>query len=142
MIEKLKEYLIKKKEIISYIIFGGLTTVVNFAVYIVCAKLFGINEIVANIIAWIISVLFAYITNKIYVFESKSKDIRSVMKEMISFFACRLASLVVFDIFLFWLLVDLCDINDIIVKIINNILTIIANYIFSKIVVFKNNSKK
>ena len=64
------------------------------------------------------------------------------MKEMISFFACRLASLVVFDIFLFWILVDLCDINDIIVKIINNILTIIANYIFSKIVVFKNNSKK
>lgn len=142
MIEKLKEYLTKYKEIISYIIFGGLTTIVNFVVYIICAKLFGIDELVANIIAWVISVLFAYITNKIYVFESKSKDIRNVMKEMISFFACRLASLVVFDIFLFWLLVDLCDINDIIVKIINNILTIIANYIFSKIVVFKNNSKK
>ena len=137
MIDSIKKYLLKYKEIITYLIFGGLTTVINFIVYIACTKGFGINEIISNVIAWVISVLFAYITNKIYVFDSKSKDIKTIFKEIISFFACRVATLVVFDIALFWLMVNVLNINDIAVKVINQVLVIVFNYVFSRVIIFK-----
>lgn len=135
MIQRLIGLYMNYKEVIHYLIFGGLTTLVNFIVYFT-VKWVGIEEWISNAIAWVIAVAFAYITNKIFVFESKTTEKKEILKEISSFFACRAFSGVL-DIGLFWLLVDRLGFNDIIVKIILQIIVILLNYIFSKLWVFK-----
>lgn len=81
MLKKIWDLYQKNKEIIHYLIFGVLTTIVNFVVYFICANLGGIDEIISNVISWLISVLFAYVTNKIFVFESKTNGITEIVKE-------------------------------------------------------------
>lgn len=75
------------KELIFYIIFGILTTIVNIAVYLCFTKLFGVNYLISNIIAWFLSVLFAYVTNRIWVFQSENNNI---LKEIVLFFSGRI----------------------------------------------------
>lgn len=134
MIDLIKKY----KELLLYGIFGVLTTIVNIVVYSLCTHMFSINYLISTAIAWLISVLFAYITNRIYVFESKSSDI---LKEILSFFSFRVLSGVI-DITIMYVFVDLFSWNDIFVKILSNIIVIVLNYIFSKLFVFKNNENK
>lgn len=129
----MKELLLKYKEIIMYLIFGVLTTVVNIAVYYIMANSLQIHYLFSNIVAWFLSVLFAYVTNRKYVFESKSEQI---IKEMTSFFGARLATGAM-DMVLMWLFVGLHILPDFIAKVITNVIVIIANYILSKLVVFK-----
>ena len=86
MLELIKKY----EEIILYIFFGVCTTIVNILVYYICSHLFNFGTIISTVIAWILSVLFALITNKIWVFKSKSWDKSIFIKESISFFSCRL----------------------------------------------------
>ena len=83
----MKELLMKYKEIIMYLVFGVLTTVVNIVVYFLSAELLHINYLISNALAWFLSVLFAYITNRKYVFESSSQNI---LKEAVSFFSSAL----------------------------------------------------
>jgi len=135
MIKKIKDLYFKNKEILNYLIFGGLTTLVNFIVYFI-SKWIGIEEWISNSIAWIVAVIFAYITNKIFVFESKTTEKKEIFKEITSFFACRVFSGIL-DIGLFWLLVEKLKFNDVIIKIILQIVVILLNYIFSKLLVFK-----
>lgn len=134
MVNLIKKY----KEILLYGIFGVLTTIVNIVVYYVCTHLFAIDYLISTIIAWFISVLFAYITNRLYVFESKSSD---VIKEMLSFFSFRVLSGTL-DIGIMYLFVDIFKWNDLIVKILSNIVVIILNYIFSKLFIFKKKPSK
>ncbi|MBM6879730.1 GtrA family protein [[Clostridium] spiroforme] len=129
----MKELLLKYKEIIMYLIFGVLTTVVNIAVYYIMANSLQIHYLISNIVAWFLSVLFAYVTNRKYVFESKSEQI---IKEMTSFFGARLATGAM-DMVLMWLFVGLHILPDFAAKVITNVIVIIANYILSKLVVFK-----
>ena len=129
----MKELLLKYKEIIMYLIFGVLTTVVNIAVYYIMANSLQINYLISNIVAWFLSVLFAYVTNRKYVFESKSNEI---IKEMTSFFGARLATGAM-DMVLMWLFVGLHILPDFVAKVITNVIVIVANYILSKLVVFK-----
>jgi len=136
MLKKIKDIFKKYKEIIMYLIFGVLTTIVNFIVYILFAWLFEFNETISNGIAWAISVLFAYITNKIWVFESKTVKLKVILYELGSFFGCRALSGVL-DIAMFYILVEKLKINDIITKIIIAIFVIILNYIFSKLIIFR-----
>lgn len=131
--EKLKELFKKYKEVILYLIFGVLTTVINIVAYAIFAKGLAINEYVSNVIAWIISVLFAFFTNRIYVFESKSDK---VLKEGASFIAARLLTLGV-DMLSMWIMISLIHMDDLIAKIIANVIVIILNYILSKVFVFK-----
>ena len=137
MLQRLIGLYISYKEVIHYLIFGGFTTLVNFIVYFT-AKWVGIAEWISNGIAWIIAVAFAYITNKIFVFESKATGKKEILKEISSFFACRAFSGIL-DIGLFWLLVEKLKFNDVIIKIILQIVVILLNYIFSKLWVFKKN---
>lgn len=137
MIERIKELYIKYKEIINYLFFGGCTTVVNFVSYYIPSNLLGIDEIVSNIIAWIVSVLFAYITNKIFVFESKDKDLKKNIKELISFVAARLLTGALCDIGLFALMVKILKLNDIISKVTTQVIVVVVNYVISKLVIFK-----
>lgn len=126
----------KYKEVLLYLLFGGLTTIVNILTFYIFRKL-NVELYISNIIAWIISVLFAFITNKLYVFESKNKSKKENIKEITSFFGFRLLSLV-FDMGSMFLLINILKINDLLSKIFANILVIILNYIFSKLFIFKN----
>jgi len=137
MLEKIKEIYFKYKEIINYLIVGGIITVLNYVLYFIFTRLFSIDEIVSNGLAWFFSVLFAYITNKIFVFGSKKKDKKTVLKEISSFFTLRIVSGILCDVGTFALMVKVLGINDLISKIITQIMVIILNYIFSKFIVFK-----
>ena len=125
----------KYREALLYLVFGGLTTVINIFVFFVL-RLFNIEIYISNIIAWILSVLFAFITNKLFVFESKNKSKKENTRELVSFFGFRILSLV-FDMGAMYLLLQVLGINELISKVLSNILVIILNYIFSKIFIFK-----
>lgn len=122
-----------KKELILYILFGVLTTLVNIISYLLFAKIFGINNLLSNIMAWIFSIVFAYITNRIYVFESKNKNI---LYEFSLFVMGRGLSGIV-DSILFYTFVVWWMLDDVISKIVINIIVIILNYVFSKWIIFK-----
>ncbi|MBD5136814.1 MAG: YfhO family protein [Lachnospiraceae bacterium] len=132
----LKQKLLNR-ETISYIIFGILTTAVDFVVYIMCSKLLGINYLVANIISWIAAVIFAFVTNKIFVFKSKSYSISTLINEIPAFFSARFFSLI-FSLVFIYMSVVLIGVNDIVAKIISCIFVIVINYILSKFFIFTN----
>lgn len=123
----------KSKEIIFYIVFGVLTTVVNIVSYYLLAECISINYLLSNAIAWLLSVVFAYITNRKFVFESKSD---SILLEMLKFFGARLGTGLM-DMALMWIFISLLSFNDVYCKIVINVLVIIFNYLFSKLYVFK-----
>ena len=122
------------KELMMYFIFGVLTTVVNFVVYLLFARFLNVNYLISNVLAWFFSVLFAYVTNRIWVFESKSSNI---LKEMSLFFGGRIFSGVV-DTALMYLLIGILAVGDVISKIIIQVIVVILNYVISKIIVFKD----
>lgn len=129
--------LVKKyKELIMYGIFGVLTTVINIVTYTILYNQLGVSNVVSNVIAWILSVLFAYVTNKIWVFESKSVELKVLLYEMGSFFGCRLATGLL-DLAIMYVTVDVLTRNSTLMKCISNVIVIVANYIFSKLVIFK-----
>ncbi|MBQ7668661.1 MAG: GtrA family protein [Clostridia bacterium] len=126
-------YFNKYKRPILYLFFGGLTTVINVVVYAICARVFNLPTIPSTIIAWMFAVSVAFIANKLWVFESKNK---AVFKELTKFFACRIGTGTL-DVIVMFVTVDLLFFNEIIMKLISNIIVIILNYIFSKLIVFK-----
>ncbi len=128
----------KIKEILWYGFFGVLTTVVNIVSFYLLDKV-GLNTYVANFIAWIISVLFAFFTNKLFVFNSKSMNIKLFLKEMASFFFFRILSLGI-DMGGLFVCLDLLHMGKMLSKILMNVIVIIVNYVFSKIFVFKKNN--
>ena len=132
MVNLIKKY----RELILYGIFGVLTTIVNILVYYICSNLLHIHYLISTIIAWVISVLFAYTTNRKFVFESKNKNI---VKEIISFFSFRILSGII-DVAIMYIFVDIFKWDDLIVKILSNVVVIILNYIFSKLFIFKKES--
>lgn len=138
MIEKLKRMIVKNKEVLLYLVFGVLTTLVNILGYALFTRVITLDEYVANVIAWIISVLFAFITNKLYVFESKDRSIKKILRESVSFFAFRFVSLG-FDMGAMYVMISLLHWDDFLAKILSNIIVVILNYIFSKLFVFQNN---
>lgn len=115
---------------------GVLTTLVSIGTYGLFAKIIGINYLISNIISWIVSVAFAYITNKIFVFKNKEKEKKQVFIQIYQFVKYRLFSLII-DILLMYAFVELVKIDDMISKIIVQVIVIVLNYVFSKIFVFK-----
>ena len=130
----------KYKEIINYLIFGGLTTLVSIGTYALFTIVFNIDYLVSNVLSLIIAVLFAFITNKLFVFASKSRSKKQVSKEIVSFFFFRIVSLGI-EMIIMYVFVDLLSINDLITKVIAQVIVILSNYIFSKVFVFKNQIK-
>ena len=125
------------KEQILYIVFGVLTTAINIIAFFVCSRLMNLGLIPSTVIAWILSVLFAFVTNKIYVFNSKNYNFSVVLRELIDFVISRGATGIL-DLGLMYLFVSVIGIEDMISKIVINIIVIILNYILSKLYVFKN----
>ena len=122
----------KNEELWNYLIVGALTTIVSILSYGICSKLLSIEYVISNIISWIFAVMFAYFTNRWFVFHSKNK----IFKEFISFTASRLLTLLL-DTGLMILFVELLTIDDLLSKIIVQVVIVIANYIISKLIVFK-----
>jgi putative flippase GtrA len=133
---KFREVFYKYKEQILYIIFGVFTTLVNISVFYFFNNIINAGLFTSNLFAWILAVLFAYITNRVFVFESKNTGLKSVLKEMLLFTAARLLSLG-FDMGIMYLGVVILLMNDMFTKILSNIVVIVINYILSKLIIFK-----
>jgi len=144
---KLADIYEEHREGMRYLVFGALSTVVNIVVagltyYVVFASLaeelkVNLSTIIAIIAAWI----FAYVTNKLYVFESKTETRKDLIKEIISFIGCRIITAIVEVIFMN-IFVTKLQFNYMLMKIISNIIVIILNFIFSKLLIFKNKKEE
>lgn len=137
MIETLKKLLEKYWDVISYLFFGVLTTVVNYAIYLPCLNLLGLSAAVSNCIAWIVAVVFAFLTNKPFVFKSHDWSRATVIPEFTKFIATRISSGVMETLILF-IAVDTLGGNGNIWKIVTQVLVIVVNYVGSKLLVFRN----
>ncbi len=162
-----KELFKKYREIIMYLIFGVLTTLVSIVGYIVFRAVFpnaqsvpeqlswiftltsrfGIesNTVFPNILSWILASTFAFITNRLFVFRSENKTFGKVLLESLRFYASRISTLLV-DVILMFLLVDLTGFHagwyELLAKVFTNVVVIVLNYIFSKLFVFARSKKK
>lgn len=141
MLEKFRQIYDKHREVILYIFFGCLTTVANYVPYVIMTELLHANEFLSVAVAWIISVLFAYFTNRKWVFRSTASGTKEIAFEMVSFFAARAFSLVV-DMACMYVGKTLLGLNHLLVKLFANVLVIILNYVFSKLIIFRKKPKK
>ncbi len=139
--ETMKSLFLKYKELILYVFFGGLTTLVNWGSYWVLADVFHVPYLWATAIAQILSILFAYVTNRVWVFESRAKGFTAVFWEMVRFFGCRGASFVL-DLVCMRVGVGGLHVNDKVMKLLSNVIVIIVNYVFSKVFVFRKPREK
>ena len=128
----------KLKEVISYLIFGVLTTVISIVVFHVCYESARLSSLISNIISWIISVSFAYVTNRLFVFSERAKGQKAVTGEAGRFFSSRIGTLVIESV-LIMITVDLLGFNGTVMKICSNVIVVILNYVFSKLFVFRSN---
>lgn len=131
----------KYRELILYVFFGGLTTLVDWASYWMMTDLLHVPYMAAAFLSQVFSILFAYVTNRRFVFESGARGVRAVAVEMVKFFGARGVSLLL-NMLVMFLGVDLLHGNDKAVKIAASVLVVIANYIFSKLFVFRNKGRQ
>ena len=132
----MKNMLEKYKSILMYLFFGICTTVINIVTYWIFYIYLDFPNILSTIFSWIISVLFAYITNKLWVFESRSFDKQVLSHEIPTFFGARLLSGLI-DLGIMFVFVDILFSPAMVVKFISNVFVVIFNYIASKLVIFK-----
>lgn len=133
----MKNLIEKYKDLVPYAVFGVLTTLVNIASYWLFAHPLYLPVMVSTVLAWVLSVTFAYLTNRKWVFHSEADTTKAVVKEVVSFFACRIGTELV-DLVAMFIFVDLLHLNDMAVKVIANIVVIILNYAASKFVIFRH----
>ena len=136
MFAKLKELFKKYYDLISYLFFGVLTTVVNYLVYLPCYNLLGLNASASNMIAWVVAVIFAFVTNKPFVFHSYDWSAKVLIPELTKFVATRIGSGGLETAILF-LSVDIAGLNGNVWKLVTSVLVVVLNYIGSKLLVFK-----
>ncbi len=135
MMNTLVGLLKKYKSLILYLFFGVATTVVNLVVYYLCSHVLQLSTVVSTCVAWFLAVVFAYVTNRKWVFESKAKEFKDVLREIISFFSCRLATGIL-DVVIMYVCVDVLQWNDVVIKLLSNVLVIVLNYVASKLLIF------
>lgn len=127
---------IKHKEILRYIFFGVLATIISITSYWIFNHLMYMNELIANIISWILAVLFAFITNRRWVFQVPKKNERNFIKQLIEFYSGRLLTLALEEIIIL-IFITLLEFPSMVVKIFAQIAVIVTNYIISKLWIFK-----
>ncbi len=126
----------KNKEMLLYLFFGGLSFIVSVATYAVFNVTCGFNALIANVLSWVITVMFAFLTNRVWVFAAPTKTAMEFIKQMISFYSGRVITLVVEEVIL-GVFINLCGFNSILIKVIAQIVVIILNYVISKLFIFK-----
>lgn len=141
LIATAKRLFLKYKKIIMYGIFGVLTTILNIVTYWFCYDILHIPNIISNTIAWVVAIAVAFITNKLWVFDSKDTKKETVVAELVKFIIARVATGVI-DLIIMFTAVDLMQLPAVIFKVIANIIVIILNYILSNILIFKKTDKE
>ena len=136
MWDKVKSLYQKYYDLILYLVFGVLTTGVNYIVYLPCYNILGLSASVSNAIAWVVSVAFAFVTNKPFVFRSYDWSAKVVLPELAKFLGCRIGSGVLETAILF-VTVDLLKWDGNLWKIVTSVLVVILNYVGSKLLVFR-----
>ena len=136
MIQKIKDLFVRYWEVLSYLIFGVLTTAVNYLVYLPVYNLVGLSAALSNAIAWVVAVAFAYLTNKPFVFKSHDWSAKIVIPELTKFVGCRVASGAAETLILL-LTVDILHWNGNLWKLVTSVLVVVMTYIASKLVVFR-----
>lgn len=131
----------KHKEGVLYLFFGGLTFVLSIVTFWLFHMAWGINELVANILSWVLAVSFAYVTNKIWVFSSWTDTAAALLKELVSFFSGRVATLVLEEAILLIFITKL-RFSSMLVKNVAQVIVIASNYVISKLFVFKSDGTK
>lgn len=139
----MKEFIKKvlNRETISYVICGVLTTIVSMGVYWLGYDFLNMDVLIANILSWVISVSFAYVVNKIFVFQSKTRQFNEVLKEVIAFFGGRVGTLLVETLILF-IFVTLIGLHEMLVKLAAQFIVLVLNYVISKLFIFKDKNKE
>ena len=122
--------------VVAYLVFGVLTTAVNYLVYLPCYNVLGLSAAVSNAIAWVAAVAFAYLTNKPLVFKSHDWSAKTVLPELAKFVVCRIGSGVL-ETGLLLVCVDWLGWDGNVMKLASSVLVVILNYIGSKLVVFR-----
>lgn len=135
--EKIRKLFEKYYEIWTYLLFGVLTTVVNYVIYLPCYNVLQISAAASNMIAWVFAVAFAYLTNKPFVFRSHDWSLKTVIPEFGKFVGGRVASGAM-ETGIIFLTVDLMHWNGNVMKLVTSVLVVVLNYIFSKLLVFRN----
>ena len=133
---KLKTLFLRYKELILYVFFGGMTTVVDFVVYWLFTRLIPIGTVPAQVVSIAAAIVFAYFVNKIFVFADKSATFGQAIRQFISFASMRVIS-GVFQTAAMWLFVDVLKLYDMAVKLVVAVVVVILNYIFSKLIIFR-----
>lgn len=136
MAERIKAFIVQYWEVLSYLIFGVLTTVVNYLIYLPVYNLLGLSASLSNVIAWVVAVAFAYLTNKPFVFKSNDWSAKTVIPELTKFVGCRVASGAAETLILL-VSVDILQWDGNIWKLVTSVLVVVMNYVASKLVVFK-----
>ena len=136
MLEKIKSLVQKHWDIVSYLFFGGLTTLVNFVIYYTCYNWLHMSATMSNVLAWVVAVAFAYLTNKPFVFHSHDWSAKTVGPELMKFVGCRVGSGLIETAAIF-LTVDLLGWNGNVMKLLLAVIVVILNYVGSKLLVFK-----
>ena len=136
IVKKMKALIVQYWEVLSYLIFGVLTTVGNYLVYLPVYNLLGLSAALSNAIAWVVAVAFAYLTNKPFVFKSHDWSAKTVIPELTKFVGCRVASGAAETLILL-VTVDILCWNGNIWKLVTSVLVVVMNYIASKLVVFR-----
>lgn len=124
------------KEVLMYLFFGGLTSVISIVSYSYCDVVLGMNPLIANVISWILAVTFAYVTNKTWVFSAQTHGLKELIQEAFNFFAGRLFTLLVEEAVLF-IFISKLHFNSVVVKIAAQFIVVVLNYIISKLIVFR-----
>ena len=135
MIRRIVAHCKKREEIFLYLLFGFLTTLVNYLVYLPLLNAGTVAAALASVVAWCVAVIFAFVTNKNFVFKSKNWSCAIVVPEFFSFSAARVISLIVESVIIY-ITVDLLAYNGVYMKIATSIIVVILNYIASKMMVF------
>jgi len=125
----------KYKSVIAYLFWGVVTTIINIGVFMIWIH-FGENYQVGNVVAWILTVLVAYFSNKFWVFGSSYQGLKAMISEMLSFFFFRGITLIM-DIAITYVGISLLNWDSFLVKVLDNIIVVISNYVFSKLYIFK-----
>lgn len=131
----LQSFYEKNKEVLLYLFFGGLAFIVSIVSYVFFDIILSMNELIANVISWVITVSFAYVTNKLWVFDAPTHTVQEFLKQSVSFFGGRIATLIIEELILL-VFVTVLAFPSVLVKIVTQVIVIVLNYVISKFFVF------
>lgn len=131
----------KYQEGIDYLFWGGVAFVLSMVLFYIFANMMMIEEQIANVITWIICVIFTYVTNRTFVFRSNVSGAKAITKEFVDFTSARLATLILENAVLF-ICIDLLTWHNMIAKLLGQFLVIVSNYVLSKLWIFKKKESK